>query len=119
LSEKGGVTGGKMREARVSVVFVVGGVIPVRGSPERDSGLLLAGGSRRGLLLAHTQAQGGDKTKFGAFCAVRQYLGELVEIGGSLPVVKVFKNEENGRKFEKKTYLRHLNIQFLLIKVCL
>ena len=108
-----------MREARESVEFVAGGLIPVRDSQRRrDSGLLLVGGSRRGLRLAHTRVQGGDKTRFEAFCAVRQYLDALVEIGESLPVFKVSKCRKTEKK-EKKRYLRHLNIQLLLIKVCL
>jgi hypothetical protein len=81
-----------------------------------DSGLLLVGGSRIDLRLARIRAQGGGKRTFGGFCAVRQYLGAVGEIGGSLPMCKVFKSTKGK---EKKRYLSHLNIQLLLIKVCL
>ena len=100
MSERGGETGGRMREVRVSVGFaVVGEVIPESSSlgGRKDSGLLLVAESRIDLRLVRIRAQGGGKTMFGGFCAAQRYLGALGEIGGSLPVSKISKSRK-GRE---------------------
>lgn len=110
------MTGVKMREARVSEVFVVG-IIAVKNSlksrrrgrelrqawvkavvkewemkrknRKMDSDPLIVQGSKRDLRLGRIQGQGGGKRKFGAFCAVQQCLSVVEGIGVSLPTLDV------------------------------